>query len=89
MQIAQHAVTDKISADIKVALKRGCSEYALAYPRYDKVRQGATAMKYKKKWKKYEDFANENMAFDKTQPSRKGTFNRPDITPEEALTMST
>lgn len=89
LQIAQNAVSDKISDDIKVTLKRGCSEYALAFPRYAKVTQGATAMKYKKKWKKYEDLADEKMVFDKTQPPRRGTFNRPDFTPREAHAMST
>ena len=89
LPITQKAVSDNISDDIVVTLKRGCSEYALAFPRYARVKPDTMAMKYKKKWKKYEDLVDEKMVVDNTQPSRMGTLNRPDITPREAHAMST
>ena len=87
LKIAQKVVSEEISEKIVVNLKRGCSEYALAYPKYAKVSQGASAMKYKKKWQKYEDLADKNNYFDNTQPAVGNTFNNPGYTCREAHVM--
>lgn len=87
LERAHRVVSEEISAKIPVTLKRGCSEYALAYPGYEKVDQGAGAMEFKNEWQKYEDLAEEKIMFDNTQPAVGKTFNRPGITAQDAHVM--
>jgi hypothetical protein len=62
-RLVKEAVADDISPDIPITLKRGCSEYAQAYPNYGQVIPGKEAMEYKNDWAFYEKFADENFIF--------------------------
>jgi hypothetical protein len=58
-KIVRKVISEEISPQVPVSLKRGCSEYVHAYPRYARITQGSGMMQYKKEWKIHED------AFDK------------------------
>lgn len=58
-KIVRKVVSEEISPQISVSLKRGCSEYARAYPKYAQLNRAGGIMQYKEKWKIQED------AFDK------------------------
>ena len=60
-KIVEEVVSEDISKNIMVTLKRGCSEYALSYPEYAQIRQDAGAMDYKMEWQKYEDLAEKEL----------------------------
>jgi len=57
-------VTEEISPDIAVKVKRGCSEYAEIYPEYAQIGAGSEAFKYGDDWQFYEDFVDRNWVFD-------------------------
>ena len=67
-EIVRNAVSDDISPKVPVTLKRGCSEYALAYPRYAQVKPGVPMMDYRKYWKSKEDFVDKNYVFPPATP---------------------
>ena len=63
MKKAKAIVAERISDEVKVVLKRGCSEYALAYPEFvQNDENGESIMTYKEEWAKNEDFADKNLA---------------------------
>lgn len=62
LQIYNDLLAQEISKNIPIALKRGCSEYALSYPEYAAAEQD---MKYREEWQKHEDIADENMTFNR------------------------
>jgi len=57
LQSVRQAVSDNISAEIPVTLKRGCSEYAQVYPDTDNWQYG-------KDWQFYETFVDESFVFE-------------------------
>jgi hypothetical protein len=59
LKIVRKAVSEEISPQVHVSLKRGCSEYAQLYPRYAQIKQRSGVMQYKNEWKIHE------VAFDK------------------------
>jgi hypothetical protein len=62
-KIIRDAVSDDISPNISVTLKRGCSEYARANPRYAQIKPGVAMMKYNKDWQTQEDLFDKNFVF--------------------------
>lgn len=60
--IIRKTVSEQISQKIPVRLKRGCTEYAQAYPDYSPADLDAGAMEYNEDWKVYEDQVDECMA---------------------------
>ncbi|MEW6330083.1 MAG: hypothetical protein AB1560_01350 [Pseudomonadota bacterium] len=56
-------VSDAISREVPVTLKRGCSEYARAYPAYSPTKPGAVAMNYNNDWQAHEDYFDKNFVF--------------------------
>ena len=54
-KIVRKAVTEAISPGVGVTLKRGCSEYAQAYPAYGRVKLGVAAMPYRMEWRAFEE----------------------------------
>lgn len=48
------AVGAEISSDVPVGLKRGCSEYSIAYPDYEYRGNSETMMTYSPAWRVYE-----------------------------------
>ena len=76
IQLLQPILSDEVSNNIPIALKRGCSEYALSYPAYAQIKQGATPMEYKSEWQEYEDRADKSAVVNKI-PNAKDTHNSP------------
>jgi hypothetical protein len=62
-KIVRRAVSEEISPQVAVSLKRGCSEYALAYPKYAEVKPAGLLMQYKKEWQAREEFFDKNSAY--------------------------
>jgi hypothetical protein len=88
LEIARQVITEEISKDVPVSLKRGCSEYAVAYPEYAQTGQDKKAMTYREEWQEYEDLADKNLVVN-TQVSASDTHNRPGFTGQDALIMFT
>jgi len=52
----------KINENISIVVKRGCSEFGIAYPQYKKINQnGAQLMKYNEKWRGKEKFIDDKL----------------------------
>ena len=79
----QELVSEQISRDIPVTLKRGCSEYALSYPEYAQVGQPDRAMTYKEEWRQYEELVDKDYKFE-TQAT---TFNQASYSFSDAKVM--
>ncbi len=62
--IARETVAREISADVPVLLKRGCSEFARAYPEYAQIGPGAQVMNYREGWKASEDRVDASLVFE-------------------------
>jgi hypothetical protein len=54
-KIARKAVSQDLSPQVDVSLKRGCSEYALVYPAYAVTKPASALMRYRKDWQALED----------------------------------
>lgn len=67
--IVRKVVSEEISADVPVTLKRGCSEFAQAYPNYSPTKPGVAYMKYDEAWRVHEDFVDKNFTFSPAPPS--------------------
>lgn len=86
LRIARKVISEEISTRIPVTLKRGCSEYALAYPEYALTEKGAAAMGYKEEWQEYEDLADKEIPVNK-QRTVIDTHNCPAYTIHDAKIM--
>jgi hypothetical protein len=86
LKMVQKVISEEISKKIPVTLKRGCSEYALAYPEYARIGQGTVAMEYKEEWQECEDLADKKLPVN-TQPPVSNTYNRPAYTLQDAQVM--
>ena len=62
-KIIRKIVSDDISPQVAVTLKRGCSEFAHAYPGYARIKMGSGIMQYRKEWQIHEDFVDKNVVF--------------------------
>lgn len=54
---------DEISGNIPVELKRGCSEYGIAYPDYKRLADDPQSMVYREEWKAVEEQADREQVF--------------------------
>lgn len=59
-KIVRKVVSEEISTEVEVTLKRGCSEYARVYPKFAQVKPGTVIMQYKKSWRIHEDYFDKN-----------------------------
>ena len=58
-------VGEYISNKIPLSIKRGCSEFSLAYPDYDTLgKDDATPMEYKTEWREHETYTDQNLVGD-------------------------
>lgn len=62
-KIVRNAVSEGISPQVSVILKRGCSEYAIVHPGYARIKPGGVMMQYRKDWQAQEDFFDKNFVF--------------------------
>ncbi|MHB1140923.1 MAG: hypothetical protein ACYC1T_04080 [Sulfuricaulis sp.] len=73
--IVRNAVAGDIAPEVPVALKRGCSEFAAAYPAYSPTEPDAVFMEYNKDWKVHEDFVDRNSIFNTKVPAAQAVDN--------------
>lgn len=85
LELVKKAVFERISQKLRVSIKRGCSEYALAYPEYAPVRRGGGMMEYKEEWQECEDLADKEL--DIMRAPVNPTFNKPTYTPQDVRVM--
>jgi len=53
----------KINKNISITVKRGCSEFGIAYPQYKKINQNnGQLMKYNEEWRSKEKFIDDKLA---------------------------
>jgi len=86
LNMLRRVVSGEISKKIPVILKRGCSEFAVAYPEYAQAEQGVTTMEYKEAWKEYEDLVDKGFVVNTSQ-SETATNNRRTYTIQDAKIM--
>lgn len=72
-----------LNKDVKLKVKRGCSEYGIKYPEYNNLNENI--MKYKPEWKNYENLIDNNFPHliedNKHPPTTKG------VTLDDALVI--
>lgn len=82
-------IAEQISDGIKVEIKKGCSEYKLAYPDYDyDPDDESKMMEYRSDWKKYEDYVDENM-LGEIKPLELETYSTPGMSLRDVQIMRT
>ena len=64
-KIARNMVSEEISPQVPVILKRGCSEYAV-HPGYAQIKPGGVVMQYRKDWQAHEDFFDQNFVLQRS-----------------------
>jgi len=64
--IVRKAVSEDISPQVSVTVKRGCSEFELAYPGYAQI--NPVIMHYKKDWQIHEDYFDNNFVGHRRAP---------------------
>ena len=78
LDLTQKVISEEISIQVPVSLKRGCSEYAHAYPEYVTFEKGyKPTMKYKDEWQELEDRADKDNLAAHLKPTMLETYNRP------------
>jgi len=83
----REVVTERISKDVQVILKRGCSEYALVYPEFVKNDEnGDSVMTYKEEWGKQEDYTDKNLV-KHIYPPVLDSYNHSGLTLRDTLVM--
>ncbi|MEN8134054.1 MAG: tetratricopeptide repeat protein [Thermodesulfobacteriota bacterium] len=66
LNIVQPIVGNAISEGIPIFVKRGCSEFPLAYPAYGHITKNKSQqMSYNEEWRKHEAYADKNMTTQK------------------------
>ncbi len=83
----QTGVSESISDKVKVSLKRGCSEFQLAYPEYGQINEdGRCILEYNKDWLDHEDYTDRNLV-GHIIPSAFDTYNHQGFTLRDILIM--
>ena len=78
----------KIKENISITVKRGCSEYGIAYPQYKKINQNdGQLMKYNEKWRSKEKFIDDKLAKRNQSKQRVLRKNLPGATVSDILIM--
>jgi len=62
-KIIRRVVSEEISPQVSVTLKRGCSEFEQAYPEYARIDRVSLIMQYRKDWQVHEDFIDNNFVY--------------------------
>jgi hypothetical protein len=78
----------KINKNISITVKRGCSEYGIAYPQYKKINQNVgQLMKYNEKWRNKEKLIDNKLAKRNQSKQRALRKNLPGVTVCDILIM--
>jgi hypothetical protein len=75
--LVRKAVSNEISPDISINLKRGCSEYAIAYPEYARVKPGVEPMKYNEAWRVHEEYFDKHARWTPRTPDEPSSTYKP------------
>ena len=86
--IVKKAVSDEISPDISINFKRGCSEYAAAYPEYAVIKPGIEPMKYNEAWRVHEEYFDKHATWKPRASSDSGDEERSTYKPSEIFAMT-
>jgi len=87
LKMVREVVAEKISKDVQVILKRGCSEYALAYPEFvQNDENGNSVMTYKQEWGEQEDYTDKNLV-KHIYPPVLDSYNHSGLTLRDTLVM--
>ena len=79
----------KINKNISITVKRGCSEFGIAYPQYKKINQNdGQLMKYNEEWRSKEKFIDDKLAKRDQSKHRVLRKNLPGATVCDTLIMS-
>ena len=79
----------KINENISITVKRGCSEFGIAYPQYKKInKNNGQLMKYNEEWRSKEKFIDDKLAKRDQSKQRVLRKNLPGTTVCDILTMS-
>ena len=79
----------KINENISITVKRGCSEYGIAYPQYKKINKNdGQLMKYNEEWRSKEKFIDDKLAKRDQSKHRVLRKNLPGATVCDTLIMS-
>ena len=79
----------KINKNISITVKRGCSEFGIAYPQYKKINQNnGQLMKYNEEWRSKEKFIDDKLAKRDQSKQRVLRKNLPGATVCDTLIMS-
>lgn len=68
LKIVRKVISEDISPKVAVTMKRGCSEFALRYPKYARAKPGEAIMQYKKDWQIHEDAFDREFTFSSVVP---------------------
>ena len=78
----------KINENISITVKRGCSEYGIAYPQYKKINQNdGQLMKYNEKWRSKEKIIDDKLTKRNQSKQRVLRKNLPGATVSDILIM--
>ncbi len=87
LDVVRTVVGEKISRDVPVSLKRGCSEFSIAHPSYGQMNgRQPPSMTYDEAWREHEDFVDDNL-IGHEYPAVFDTHNHSGMTLEDALIM--
>ena len=82
-------LSKKINENISTTVKRGCSEFAIAYPQYKRINQNdGQIMKYNEEWRSKEKFIDNKLAKRDWSKQRVLRKNLPGATVCDILTMN-
>ena len=71
-KILKNILKNTISDEIKIKIRRGCSEFAISYPDYKEINQnGDQQMKYKDEWRQKEKIIDEKLLNETQRKNKK------------------
>lgn len=87
MRRVREVVSERISNEVQVKLKRGCSEYSLSYPEFaQNDENGNSVMNYKNEWREHEDYTDKNLV-KSIYPPVLDSYNHSGLTLSDTLVM--
>jgi len=88
-RIVQPIIIEKISSEISIQVKRGCSEFPASFPEFSAFDDnGMPTMAYNKEWREQEDYADKNLV-DHKYPPAFNSHNHSGLTLRDVLVMHT
>lgn len=85
-EIVAAALKDVLPDTVTVAVKRGCSEFPLAYPDYADISGGAPKMTYPEDWRQHETYVDEHLV-GHSYPSAFTSHSHDGLTLRDALVL--